>query len=121
MKPLLMRAWYVTALVFALNVSACIRAPKVEDVILSSAASPSGKIKVTVIERNVGVLNPPSILVMLHDAKQNAGKGIAVVAITEGSAPSVNFESDTKLRVRIVGGTKHNQRSEAMSVSIIYE
>jgi hypothetical protein len=108
-------------IVITLNVGACIHAPKVEDVVLTSVASPSGKIKATVIERNVGLLNPPSILVMLHDAKQSAGKGTAVVAITEGSAPSVKFESDTKVRIRIVGGTKHNQQNEALGVAVIYE
>ena len=113
--------WRAIGLALMLSASACYVAPKIEDVVLTSAASPSGKIKATVIERNVGLLNPPSILVMLHDAKQSVGKGTAVVAITDGSAPLVTFDGDTKLRVRIVGGTKHNQRSEAMGVTIIYE
>jgi hypothetical protein len=108
-------------LLTAINIGGCVRAPKIEDVVLSAAASPSGKIKATVIERNVGLLNPPSILVMLHDAKQEPGDGTAVVAVTDGSAPLVSFDGDKKLRVRLIGGTKHNQKTEALGVIVVYE
>jgi hypothetical protein len=93
----------------------------VEERTLEEVTSPSGKLKATVLERNVGLLNPPSLIVFVHPSTKRPDKGVAVIAVTEGSPPSVAFEGDTKLRVRLFGGTKHNQKSEALGVTVVYE
>jgi hypothetical protein len=110
-----------TALVLsALCFTACIRTPEIRDKILSEAQSPSGKWKATVIERDAG-LAPTSIIVFVHPSTKRPDDGQAVVAITDGSPPGVTFVDDTRLQVRLFGGTTYNQLKEALGLTIIYE
>jgi len=93
---------------------------KVRDKTISEARSPSGKWTATVVERDAGVMTG-SIIVFLHPSAKRPDAGEALIAITDGTAPSVDFIEDAKLRVRLFGGTKHNQREEALGVTIVYE
>ena len=62
-----------------------------------------------------------SIIVFVHPTAKPHDEGEALIAVTDGTAPNIEFVDDTKLRVRLFSGTKRNQRKEAMGVTIIYE
>lgn len=94
--------------------------PQIQDSPISFALSPSGRIKATVLERDVGLLNPPSILVMLHSAKREPRDEDVLIAIVNGDAPSVRFVSDSHLQVELHGGREHNRITNAMAVAIEY-
>ena len=104
----------------ALCFTACIRTPEIRDKLLSETQSPSGKWKATVIQRDAG-LAPTSIIVFVHPSAKRPDDGQAVVAITDGSRPVVTFVDNTKLQVRLFGGTTHNQLNEALGLTISYE
>lgn len=115
MKLNLASLWFA---LIALAISGCLA--KVNDRVLSEARSPSGKWTASVVDRDAGVMTG-SILVFLHPTAKSHDSGEAIIAITDGSAPTVEFVDDTKLRVRVFNGTKHNQRKDAFGVTILYE
>ena len=94
--------------------------PEIQDSPISFALSPSGKLKATVLERDVGLLNPPSILVTLHAANREPRDEDVLIAIVNGAAPSVHFVSDSHLQVALHGGGEHNIITNAMGVAIQY-
>ena len=102
----------------ALALSGCLA--RVRDRVVSEARSPSGKWTATVVERDAGVMTG-STIVFLHRSAKRYDSGDPLIAITDGTAPSAKFVGDTKLRVRLFGGTYHDQRSEALGVRILYE
>ncbi len=102
----------------AFTFSGCLA--QVHDKVISEARSPSGNWTATVVERDAGVMTG-SIIVFLHPFAKRHDAGEALIAITDGLAPSVEFVDDTKLRVRLFNGTKHNQRKEALGITIFYE
>jgi hypothetical protein len=102
----------------ALTVSGCLA--EVVDTTISEARSPSGKWTATVVDRDAGVMTG-SIIVFLHPSTKRPATGEALIAITDGVAPSVNFVNDATLRVRLFNGTKHNRRLDALGVTIQYE
>jgi hypothetical protein len=93
---------------------------KVQDKTVSEARSPSGKWTATVVERDAGVMTG-SIIVFLHPSAKRPDAGEALIAVTDGPAPRVEFIEDAKLRVRLFGGARHNQRGEASGITILYE
>ena len=121
MKRAILLACCCLGLLITLGVGCWFLAPKIEDTILSTVTSPSGKIKVTVIQREVGLLNPTSILIMLHGSDQKPQNGTPIIAITDGIAPLISFDGDAQLRVRLFGGAMHNQKKEALGIRILYE
>lgn len=108
--------YYFAFIAFAF--SGCLA--KVSDKVLSQARSPSAKWTATVVDRDAGVMTG-SIIVFLHPTAKPHDDGEALIAITDGTAPTVEFVDDTKLRVRLFSGTKHNQRKEALGITILYE
>lgn len=94
--------------------------PEIKDSPISFALSPSGRIKATVLERDVGLLNPPSILVTLHSANREPRDEDVLIAIVNGAAPSVHFVSESHLQVALHGGREHNLITNSMGVAIQY-
>ncbi len=62
-----------------------------------------------------------SMIVFLHPTSKPYASGEALIAITDGTAPTVEFVDDTRLRVRLFNGTRYNQRKEALGFTILYE
>jgi hypothetical protein len=98
--------------------SGCIA--EVSDKFLSEARSPSGKWTATVVDRDAGVMTG-SIIVFLHPSAKPYQKGEALIALTNATPPTVEFVDDSRLRVRLFSGTRHNKQNEALGVSILYE
>lgn len=94
--------------------------PEIHDFPVSSALCPSGKLKATVLERDVGLLNPPSILVTLHAANREPRDEDVLIAMVNGAAPSVRFVSDSHRQVALHGGRENNLITNAMGVTIQY-
>lgn len=93
---------------------------QINDKIIAQAQSPSGKWTATVVDRDAGVLTG-SIIVFLHPTSERHDSGEALIAITDGSPPSVEFLDDSTLQVQLFNGTRHNERREAYGVTIRYK
>jgi hypothetical protein len=93
---------------------------QVHDKVIAQTQSPTGKWTATVVDRDAGVLTG-SIIVFLHPTSKRHDSGEALIAITDGSPPSVAFLDDATLQVQLFNGTRHNERSEAYGVTIRYK
>ena len=108
------------AVIVGLMASGCSPTPPISDTVLEKVVSPSGESIAYVVYRET-MLAQSSLLVFAGRRTIDVKKAVPVIALTDGTPPSITFLDNQTLEVRIFGGSKHNQKFEADGINVIYK